>query len=232
MAKRKVKTKAVTKKKTSKKVAKKVSKKTAKKKTARKKTSKKKTNKKKAGAKSNQMKSLIGVDPLAWLDAENSEEEVLVDEEQEAADIKIRDEEVSMHILKNRFALEVSKTEGVEELVTKTNDSEMTVQGQEEISGSGEFYIDIDLGTSLTIRDISMLMEELNQIDDAKQNLIFETENLEKVDTAALQLLSGYYLFATGAGKTVTWHNPSDALCHASELLGLKDILNLTSIHN
>ncbi len=85
----------------------------------------------------------------------------------------------------------------------------------------------VNLNSALTIRDVSELMDELNQIDDKHNEVIFESEQLEKVDTAALQLLLGFYLFATDAGKKVIWNKPSEALCHAVEILGLKEILNL-----
>ena len=85
----------------------------------------------------------------------------------------------------------------------------------------------IQLDTMLTIRDASELLEELKQIDDAHQEIIIESEQVERVDTAALQLLLSFYLFATDAGKQVIWNKPSDVLCHAFELLGLKELVNI-----
>jgi len=88
----------------------------------------------------------------------------------------------------------------------------------------------VNLNSALTISDVSGLMAELNQIEDKHNKVIFESEHLDKVDTAALQLLLGFYLFATDAGKKVIWNKPSEALCHAVELIGLKDILNLKPV--
>jgi anti-anti-sigma regulatory factor len=87
----------------------------------------------------------------------------------------------------------------------------------------------IKLNDSITIRDISELMEELNSISSDETELVFESDQVEKVDAAALQLLLGFYLFAIEAGKKVIWDKPSEALCYAVELLGMKDIINLSS---
>jgi len=87
----------------------------------------------------------------------------------------------------------------------------------------------IKLNSVLTIRDVSELMEELNNISADQTELVFESDNIEKIDAAALQLLSGFYLFSIDAGKKVTWQEPSETFCHAAELLGLKEIINLPS---
>ncbi len=180
MAKRKVKTKAVAKKKAKKKTSKKVQ----------------------------HRSNLIGVDPLAWLDTNEEQEEVPVIENQ------TMEEEISEQIL-------MKQTEIL---------SDTTPEPEEASATSVNNDFDIDLGTSLTIRNISDVMEELNKIDEAKQELVFESEQLEKVDTAALQLLLGFYLHVTNTGKKVIWHKPSEAFYHAAELLGIHEILNISSV--
>jgi anti-anti-sigma regulatory factor len=88
----------------------------------------------------------------------------------------------------------------------------------------------IKLNTAITIRNINELMDELNSIEPDEMELIFESDQVDKVDAAALQLLLGFYLFAIEEGKNVVWDKPSEAFCHAVELLGMKDVLNLPSI--
>jgi anti-anti-sigma regulatory factor len=112
-----------------------------------------------------------------------------------------------------------------DELINLDNDTPNEVDADDQ-NQADESYT-VNLNSSLTIRDVSELIAELNQIDDDHNKVIFESEQLEKVDTAALQLLLGFYLFATNAGKKVIWNKPSEAFCHAAELLGLKEILNL-----
>jgi ABC-type transporter Mla MlaB component len=209
MAKRKVKTGASTSKKVtkkaSKKVTKKVSKKTAKKRTSRKKTSKEDT-------KVQQRTNLIGIDPLVWLDIDDQDGVAPANKnticEQELIEQTVVKENVEKELLEQPI---IETATGVDNV----NNNET---------------IDINLGTSLTIRDISDLMEELNELDDAKNELVFESEQLEKVDTAALQLLLSFYLNTTGAEKKITWHRPSEAFCHAAGLLGLQEILGIKTI--
>lgn len=86
----------------------------------------------------------------------------------------------------------------------------------------------INLDSSLTIREITGLMEELNKISLDKNELIFQAEQVERVDAAALQLLLGFYLFAIKEGKKITWHKPSETFCEAVKLLGLKDVINIS----
>ena len=95
---------------------------------------------------------------------------------------------------------------------------------------SPESSFTINLPTAITIRNVSELMDELNDIDDKHQELIFEAENIERIDTAALQLILGFYLFSTNAGKKVIWNNPSPTLQNAVEILGLKEIINVNAI--
>lgn len=112
------------------------------------------------------------------------------------------------------------------ESVINKNQASQSDANDEDQNQVGNSYT-VNLNSALTIRDISELMDELNQIDDEHNEIIFESEQLEKVDTAALQLLLGFYLFATDAGKKVIWNKPSEALFHSVEYLGLKEIVNL-----
>lgn len=118
-----------------------------------------------------------------------------------------------------------------EEKQSVLNDSQKpeTVINDDEKNQAESIYT-VSLNSTLTIRDVAELMDELNQIDDTHNEIIFESELLERVDTAALQLLLGFYLFATDAGKKVIWNKPSEALCHAIEILGLKKFFNIKSI--
>jgi len=88
----------------------------------------------------------------------------------------------------------------------------------------------IKLQSAISIRNITELMDELNNINPDETELIFECDQVDKVDAAALQLLLGFYLFSIEAGKTVVWNNPSDAFCHGVELLGMRDIINLPAV--
>jgi len=118
-------------------------------------------------------------------------------------------------------------------LSEEEKESVLNESTEKEMSANNEVEEDdpcvIKLNSAITIRDITELMDELNNINTDATELIFESEQVEKIDTAALQLLSGFYLFSIKSGKKITWNKPSEAFCHAAKLLGLKDIINLPS---
>ena len=127
---------------------------------------------------------------------------------------------------------------GVDPLAWLSDEEKQSLQNESEVSeenasssesNQSETPYTIKLNSTLTIRDASELMEELNQIDDMHNKILIESEELERVDTAALQLLLGFYLFAKDAGKKVIWNKPSEALCHAVDILGLKEVVDINS---
>lgn len=86
----------------------------------------------------------------------------------------------------------------------------------------------INLENTITIRDVAELMDELSFIDVSVTKVIFECAEVDKTDAAAMQLLTGYSLFAIEEGKKVVWNNPSEVFCHSIKLLGLNDIINMS----
>jgi ABC-type transporter Mla MlaB component len=107
------------------------------------------------------------------------------------------------------------------ETVTKAEEKTAEVQ-----SGSTSYQVDLE--SAVTIRDVAELLDELNNIDAGIIEIVFECAQIEKTDAAALQLLTGYYLFAIEEGKQVVWNNPSEAFCYSVNLLGLSDIINVS----
>jgi len=112
-------------------------------------------------------------------------------------------------------------------VLNKAENSEILASGNEQKKMASTYTV--NLSSALTIRDVSELMDELNAIDNACNEIVFETEQLERVDAAALQLLSAFYLSATSATKKVIWNRPGEALCHAVEVLGLSEVINIKS---
>ena len=117
-----------------------------------------------------------------------------------------------------------------EEKAVMTEQKNTAEEPEQDREVHNETSYTIKLNSSLTIRDITDLMEELKHIDDNKNEYVFESADVERVDAAAMQLLTGFYLFAIDAGKKVIWHKPSEAFCNAVKLLGLAEILHLTSL--
>lgn len=149
---------------------------------------------------------LIGVDPLAWLSEEEKESVLQQSKQQEEP------------VLEN----EVPDEE------TKSDITEVADNPDNPVDESDNSTYKIDLDTAVTIRDVAELMDELSFIEPDVTEVIFECSQIEKTDAAAVQLLTGYYLFAKEEGKKVVWSNPTEAFCHSVNLLGLGDILNIS----
>jgi anti-anti-sigma regulatory factor len=120
-------------------------------------------------------------------------------------------------------------SEEEKESLQNQNDENILAQKSSSSSKQEESPFLIELDSAITIRDVSELLEQLNNISPDKNELVFEASKVERVDTAAVQLLSGFYLFAIDAGKKVVWNRPSEALCKAVELLGLTKVINMQS---
>jgi anti-anti-sigma regulatory factor len=69
------------------------------------------------------------------------------------------------------------------------------------------------------------LYGSLNAVLAAAGTVELDASRVERVDTAALQLLAAFCLATRQAGLTLRWRAASPALCDAAALLGLHDVL-------
>ncbi|HHI94778.1 MAG TPA: STAS domain-containing protein [Gammaproteobacteria bacterium] len=60
-----------------------------------------------------------------------------------------------------------------------------------------------------------------------QKTLILNASQVDRADTAALQVLSAFIQNANAQQQTVQWESPSEALCQSAALLGLSEILCL-----
>ncbi|NOX90882.1 MAG: STAS domain-containing protein [Gammaproteobacteria bacterium] len=60
-----------------------------------------------------------------------------------------------------------------------------------------------------------------------QQNLVLNASQVDRVDTAALQVLGALIQSANDRKQTVEWEDPSESLCQSAALLGLSEILCL-----
>ena len=159
--------------------------------------------------------NLIGVDPLAWLSDE--EKQSVLQESQkkeEAVSSEETDDETNEVMAEMETVAEAEEEEAEKESVS--------------VEAENKSSYTVKLESAVTIRDAAELMDELSFIDAGVKEIIFDCDQIEKTDAAALQLLTGYYLFAIEDGKKVVWNNPSDAFCHSVSLLGLDDIIKIS----
>jgi anti-anti-sigma regulatory factor len=85
----------------------------------------------------------------------------------------------------------------------------------------------IVLEGSLDISGAGYLREQLLQVLAGKQSVTVDAANVERVDTAALQVLTAFFKDAVAQNMVVQWQEPSQALRDAARLLGLNNTLNI-----
>ena len=82
--------------------------------------------------------------------------------------------------------------------------------------------MDIDLGTDLTVVEVSGLRERLLAALESDQPLRVDAAAVEMVDGAAIQLLLSFHDSAAARGIEVQWGEASPALREAIGLLGVR----------
>jgi anti-anti-sigma regulatory factor len=100
---------------------------------------------------------------------------------------------------------------------------EVTMASQEE----GLLPLAITCEASLDISQAQALQSTLHEALAIHQPVVLETAQVERVDTAILQLLCSFIQEARAQGVAVHWHQPSPALRTAARLLDLTACLDL-----
>lgn len=102
----------------------------------------------------------------------------------------------------------------------------MTKKANPDDTGHSEKHI-IQCGEVMDIASAAELKQSLVKALQSSQSIVLVAGQVERADTAALQLLSAFVHDATFRGVTVEWRDPSAALCQSAQLLGLLDELQL-----
>lgn len=87
--------------------------------------------------------------------------------------------------------------------------------------------VSIHCDETLDIRQVSDLKLRLLQALDAAQSITLQAQNIERADTAGLQLLAAFFIDARAKGIPIAWQQPSQALVKAANLIGLAGLLDL-----
>ena len=82
-----------------------------------------------------------------------------------------------------------------------------------------EEVMDISTVAGIKLQLVEALESGLPVMLDAKQ--------VERADTAALQMLGAFFQEAAAKKQDIQWRDPSDALNRSSALLGLSELLQL-----
>ncbi|WP_444994880.1 STAS domain-containing protein [Aliikangiella sp. IMCC44359] len=85
----------------------------------------------------------------------------------------------------------------------------------------------VSLGTAVDITHAANLKSRLTTALNKKLPVVLISNNVERADTAGLQLIYTFIQKAEAQGSQVSWQKPSDAIVQASEILGMSEPLNL-----
>lgn len=83
------------------------------------------------------------------------------------------------------------------------------------------------LPSSCTVKDAADLKALLCSQLDSPDCVVLDVANVERIDTAALQLLCAFVRDRQARGRTVQWHGNSTALHEACDLLAIRGLLGL-----
>lgn len=87
----------------------------------------------------------------------------------------------------------------------------------------------IELSEVMDISATAELRSQLLAALESKKSVILDASQVERADTAALQVLSAFVQDANSQQQTVQWKKPSEALSRSAALLGLSALLNLST---
>ena len=87
--------------------------------------------------------------------------------------------------------------------------------------------IALELDALLDISVVEKLHEALNEITQSGDVINLDARNVERLDTAAFQLLYSYQQSMDKKHASVFFVNPSDAFMDNATLLGMHEVLNI-----
>ncbi len=88
----------------------------------------------------------------------------------------------------------------------------------------------IDCGEVMDISVVTKFRALLLEALDSRQSIVLDASQVERADTAALQVLSAFVQDAGTQHQDVQWKDPTQALHQSAALLGLSDILHLQQV--
>lgn len=90
--------------------------------------------------------------------------------------------------------------------------------------------VTVDIPENVTLKRLRLLQYHLERLADDPdcEEIILQGQDVARVDTAGIQLLSSFCVTGRAAGKRVEWKAPSKKLCTAAEILGLDRAMGLS----
>ncbi len=195
------------------------------------------------GRKRTKKKSLIGIDPLAWMKdeaVEDNQASIMTDEVpvsgQETVQFdeveiveEVNDEMVTEDSI-DEVSIEVSENLSSDETVMETEAITETEIVDQEIKEEEVLDMEInkdDSGVKLdgpiSIADVAELHAQFKTYLAEGNDLEIDCSEVEGVDAAALQLLTAFINEAEKQDNKLIWKEPSDSLQATVLMMGLKD---------
>ena len=166
--------------------------------------------------KSNAPKSLIGIDPLAWLD------ETTIDSETNQTDDESEIEVSAEPLLVN----ETVNQEGSSDLGMHSENHGDADNCEVEATEKTDEKLILNNVTKLD--SVKGLHKELSKRLANVGEIEIDAQQVQTIDTASLQLLSLFVGEATSRGARVLIQHPSDPFTYAAKILGLQNLIELT----
>ena len=148
-----------------------------------------------------QKKTMIGLDPLAWLKDEAEEAEII--------------EEVKV----------VSKAKPKKKKATTKKATAKKTPKENKMDEDTVFIFQ----SVQDISSVSDVQSELKKLL-SNEKIILDGEQVERIDAASLQLFYSFIEEARTAGVEVFWRSPSDVLSNNAKLLGMEEALQLSNV--
>ncbi len=109
----------------------------------------------------------------------------------------------------------------------QTNNGKTTKQAGRSKKTKGLAQARVSCNGSLDISGVGELYQRLSKVLQGGQPVAMDVSEVERADTAALQMLGAFCQDARGKDVTVTWGQPSESFMRCVDLLGLTDVLGL-----
>ena len=85
----------------------------------------------------------------------------------------------------------------------------------------------VKLPTQIIINHVEELQSQFNEIMDSGDEIVIDISDVEKADTACLQLLCVVQKSLNSIGQQITWRGTSEALVSTAKIIGVNEFLNL-----
>lgn len=88
----------------------------------------------------------------------------------------------------------------------------------------------IKLPAVISLSETDDLKNQLLESVDTSAGITIDGSNVQRIDTAGLQLLTAFAEYICSNKGVITWHEPTRAITEGAELLGLSAPLKLDNI--